>query len=225
MHLPRAIIPKKSMIILNMSTISLGLGAILFSGVQQKLLALCFGNADRSFYTNELIRLAGCGNGPVQRELKRMSAAGLLVSKTVGNQRHYQANRDCPIYPEMASLIRKTFGVSDIVRQAILPVAAQIEVALIYGSIARGEERAGSDIDLLVISDTLTYADLYTLLETAAQTLARPVNPTVYSRAEWTQRISSGNSFVTRVLAQPMLPLIGSEHDARQPAAHGQSEG
>ncbi|GAB7126529.1 hypothetical protein JCM19000A_10360 [Silvimonas sp. JCM 19000] len=205
-----------------MSTISSGLGAVLFSRVQQKLLALCFGNADRSFYTNELIRLAGGGNASVQRELKRMSSAGLLSSTTVGNQRHYQANRDCPIYAEMASLIRKTFGVSDLVRQALLPVAGQIDIALIYGSIARGDEHAGSDVDLLVISETLTYADLYTQLEGAAQALSRPINLTVYSKAEWTRRVRNGNAFATRLLAQPLLPLIGSEHDARQLAAHGQ---
>lgn len=190
-----------------------GVADVLFTGVQQKLLALCFGNPDRTFYTNELIRLIGAGNGPVQRELKRMGEAGLLSISKIGNQKHYQANQASPVFAELSGLIRKTFGLADVVRQALLPVANQLEAAFIYGSVAKGNPQPHSDIDLMIISDSLAYADLFPMLTEPEAQLGRPINPTVYSRTEWQQRMYEGNTFVVRVLEQPKIFLIGGADD------------
>lgn len=205
-------------LILIMSTKSASVANVLFSNVQQRLLAICFGNPDRSFYTNQLIRLVGAGNGPVQRELKRMSEADLLVVSQVGNQKHYQANQSSPIFTELSSLVRKTFGLADVVLQALLPVAEQLKVALIYGSIAKGSEHASSDVDLLLISDTLTYADLFVLMAEPEAQLGRAINPSVYSAAEWRQRLEDGNTFALRLLEQPKIFLIGAEDELGKPA-------
>lgn len=191
---------------------------VLFSAVQQRLLAILFGNPEHSFFTNQLIRLIGAGSAPVQRELKRMSAAGLLSISAVGNQKHYQANTQSPVFAELSALIRKTFGLADVVRQALLPVMDQLKVALIYGSIAKGQEHSGSDVDLLLITDTLAYADLFTLLTEAESQLGRPINPSLYSVAEWRQRLESDNTFAVRLLEQPKIFLIGNEDDLRKPA-------
>lgn len=204
-------------LILNMSTNSTSVANVLFSTVQQRLLAICFGSPDRSFYTNQLIRLVGAGNGPVQRELKRMSEADLLVVSHVGNQKHYQANSSSPVFLELSSLVRKTFGLADVLRQALLPVADQLKLALIYGSIAKGLEHAGSDVDLLLISETLAYADLFPLMAEPEAQLGRSINPSVYSVAEWRQRLVDGNTFALRLIEQPKIFLIGAVDDLEQP--------
>lgn len=110
-----------------------------------------------------------------------MSEADLLVISQVGNQKHYQANRNSPVFMELSGLVRKTFGLADVLRQALLPVADHLKVALIYGSIAKGHEHAGSDVDLLLISDTLAYAELFALMAEPEAQLGRPINPSVYS--------------------------------------------
>jgi len=208
-----SIILIKSTLIPNMSMKTTSIADALFSTVQQRLLAICFGNPERSFYTNQLIRLIGAGSAPVQRELKRMSAADLLTVSSVGNQKHYRANMQSPVFAELSALIRKTFGLADVVRHALLPVADQLKVALIYGSIAKGQEHASSDVDLLLITDTLGYADLFALLTEAEAQLGRPINPSLYTAAEWRHRLESGNTFALRLLEQPKIFLIGSEND------------
>lgn len=190
-----------------------GIADALFTKVQQRVFALLFGNPDRSFYANEVIALAGAGTGAVQRELVRLASAGLVTVKRVGNQKHYQANSASAVYQELRGLVLKTSGLVDVVRAALQPLAAGIESAFIYGSVAKGQDTAGSDIDLMVVSDTLTYAELFAALEDAAGRLGRAVNPTVYSRKAIDKRIQSDNAFIKRVWSQPKLWVIGEAHD------------
>jgi len=184
----------------------------LFSSTQQRVLGYLFGQPERSFFANELIGLVGAGSGAVQRELKRLAESGLVTVTRRGNQKHFQANPASPIFDELCAIARKTFGLAGPLREALAQLAEQIDAAFVYGSVAKKSDTAASDIDLMVVSDSLTYADLFGALEEVAGKLGRPVNPTVYSRAELARRVGEGNAFVMRVLAQPKLWLIGDEH-------------
>jgi predicted nucleotidyltransferase len=190
-----------------------GLADVLFSKVQQRVLGILFGNAGRSFYANELIALARSGTGAVQRELQRLEASGLVTVTRVGNQKHYQANPGSPVFAELRALVLKTAGLTDVLRAALAPVSTDIRAAFVYGSIAKGHDTAASDIDLMVVSDRLTHADLFAALEQATAQLGRKVSPTIYSSKELSKRAKQDNAFVTRVLAQPKLWLIGDERD------------
>jgi predicted nucleotidyltransferase len=192
-----------------------GLADALFAKVQQRVLAVLFGNPGRSFYANEVIALAHSGTGAVQRELARLEASGLVTVTRVGKQKHYQANARSPVFEELRSLVLKTVGLADVLRSALAPAAQSIRAAFVYGSVAKGEDTAASDIDLMVISDHLTYADLFAALEEASVQLGRKVSPTVYTAKELSQRVSQDNAFVTRVLAQPKLWLLGDESEVR----------
>ena len=189
------------------------MGDALFTNVQQRVLGLLFGNADRSFYAKELIHLAGSGSGAVQRELAKLRSAGLVTLRRVGNQTHYQANPTSPVFEELRTLILKTSGLVDVLRSALAPRAAEIGLAFVFGSVAKRVDSASSDIDVLIVSDTLSYAELFTPLETASQRLGRPVNPTLYSRDDMTARITRKNAFISKIFAQPKLWIIGSERD------------
>lgn len=190
-----------------------GLGDALFSTTQQRVFAYLFGQPDRSFFANELITLTGGGSGAVQRELTRLESSGLVKTERRGNQKHYQANPASPIYAELCSIVRKTFGLAMPLREALEPLAQSIEAAFVYGSVAKKSDRADSDIDVMIVSETLSYADLYEHLAQAESALGRQINPTVYTRAALRQKIAADNAFVTRVLAQPKIWLIGTEHD------------
>jgi len=185
----------------------------LFTKVQQRVLALLFGQPNRSFFANEIIKLAASGSGAVQRELERLEISGLVTSRRVGNQRHYQANTTAPVFPELRSLVLKTSGLADVIRSALARNAREISAAFVYGSVAKHLDTASSDIDLMVISDTLTYADLYAVLEVASSTLGRSVHPTLYTRAELKRRIARRNAFVSRTLEQPKIWIIGGDRD------------
>ena len=185
----------------------------LFTKTQQRVLATLFGKPDQSFYLNEIVRLANIGKGTVKRELERMTAAGLLTIKRIGNQNHYQANPDSPIYNELLGITRKTFGIADVIKTALLPLDAQIDQAFIYGSVAKQQDTASSDIDLMVISDTLPYATLMTALIEAEPTVGRPINPTIYTAQQIRDKLHGNNAFITRVLAQPKLWIKGSDDD------------
>lgn len=183
----------------------------LFPKGRQRVLAVLFGNPGRSFYANEVIALAQSGTGAVQRELAALSEAGLLTVTKQGNQKHYQANASAPVFAELRGLVLKTMGLADVLRLALAPLASQIDAAFVYGSVAKQQDTAQSDIDVMIVSAGLGYADVFGALEGAATTLGRKVNPTLYTPAEITKRISQDNAFVTRVLQQPKIWLIGNE--------------
>lgn len=192
---------------------SIGLADVLFSKVQQRVLALFFANPDRTYYTNEIIRLSHSGTGAVLREMEKLASANLITMEQVGNQKLYRVNQTSPIFSELRSLVQKTFGIADVLKEMLIPLAPRIQVAFIYGSIAKGEDKASSDIDLMIISDDLDYSELYLLLETAPNRLGRQVNPTCYNQAEWIKKYKSGNNFVTQVMKQPKIFIIGTEDE------------
>jgi predicted nucleotidyltransferase len=197
------------------SQVATGLASALFPLVRQRVLAVLFGNPGRSFYSNEVIALAQSGTGAVQRELAALSAAGLLTISKQGNQKHYQANTQSPVFTELHGLVLKTMGLADVLRAALAPLASQIEFAFVYGSVAKQQDTAQSDVDVMIVSASLGYADAYSALESAAATLGRKVNPTLYTRAEITKRIKQDNAFVTRVLQGQKIWLMGAEDDLR----------
>ena len=193
----------------------------LFSKVRQRVLGVLFGTPDRSFYTNEVIGLAQSGAGAVQRELAELAGAGLLTVRKQGNQKHFQANAASPVFAELRGLVLKTMGLADVLRAALAPLAPQIKLAFVFGSIAKQQDTAQSDVDLLVVSDTLGYGDVFAALEGASQTLGRTINPALYSAADFRTRLQGDNAFINRVMQQPKIWLIGQEeslsHEPSQP--------
>jgi len=190
-----------------------GLADALFSATQQRVLGLLFGQAQRSFFATELIGLIGAGSGAVQRELQRLADSGLATVTRLGNQKHYQANPDSPVFAELRSLIQKTVGLVDPLRAALTPFRDRIAMALVYGSVAKNSAHAGSDIDVLIVTDELALEDVYAVLASAEKLLSRVIHPTLYTRAEFNRRRKQGNAFLTKVLAGQRILLFGSEDD------------
>ncbi|MBC8504811.1 MAG: nucleotidyltransferase domain-containing protein [Chloroflexi bacterium] len=184
------------------------LGDALFTTTQQKVLGLLYTRPERSFYTKEIIRLTGMGVATIKRELDRMLAAGIISMTRIGNQHHYQASVECPIYFEILGIVKKTFGVSAVIGQALSPLAHRIDWAFIFGSVASGQETSTSDIDLMVIGD-VEFAEVVSALYPVQETLGREINPKIYSREEWIQMKQSNDAFVKAVLAKPVLDVIG----------------
>lgn len=180
----------------------------LFTKVQQRVLATLFGNPARSFYAQEIIARVASGTGAVQRELARLESAELVTVSRVGRQKHYQANPASPVFAELRSLVLKTSGLTDVLRAALTPLAPAIAAAFVFGSVAKRQDTATSDVDLFVVADDVAYPDLYAALSPVEPQLGRPVNPTVVTRAELARRIAEGNAFVTRVLDGPKLWLM-----------------
>ena len=186
----------------------------LFSSTQQRVLGLLFGQPGRSFFATEIIERVAKGSGSVQRELKKLAESGLVTVSRVGNQKHYQANPESPIYPELCSLLRKTVGLAEPLRDALSGAREDISLALVYGSVAEGTETAASDVDLLLVSDTLTLEEAYRLLAEPEDALGRKINPTLYTKNELDRRLGDGNAFLRRVLAGKKIVLIGEPPDA-----------
>ena len=134
-----------------------------------------------------------------------------MTATRVGRQKHYQANAASPVFTELRALVLKTSGLVDVLRAALMSLAPQIRAAFVYGSLAKGQDTAASDIDLMVVGDRLTYADLFAAVEDASARLGRKVSPTIYSPKELSKRRRQDAAFVTRVLAQPKLWVIGDD--------------
>jgi len=185
----------------------------LFTSTQQRVLGLLFGQPNRSFFVTELMSLAASGRGGVQRELARLAKSGLVIVSRIGNQKHFQANHDSPLFGELRSIIEKTVGLQEPVRSALEPLAGEICLALIYGSVAKQSDTSSSDIDLLLVSDKLTLEAVYCALAPVEKLLDRRVNPTLYTAKEFKQRRRNKNAFMTRVLNGPTITLMGSVND------------
>ncbi len=187
------------------------LGDALFSGTRQRVLGLLFGNPSRSYYAKELIRLADGGSGAVQRELERLTQSGLVTVRAIGNQKHYQANADSPVFVELCAVARKTFALADPLRDALARLAPRMQGAFVFGSVTKREDTAASDVDLMIIADKLSYGELLEALEPLADSIGRRVNPTVLSRREWVKRLGARSAFATRLMAQPKIWVVGTE--------------
>jgi predicted nucleotidyltransferase len=200
-----------------MSTGNSSFANVLFGRTRSAVLALLYGHADQSFYTRQIAREAGAGVsvGAVQRELGNLSRVGLVVRNSVGNQVFYQANRGAPVFAEMRALVNKTVGVFHALRSALEALSKRIVVAFVYGSVARGEETATSDLDLMVVGDA-KLDDVLSRLSEVEKTIGRPVNPTVYSVAEFKSKLVNGNHFLNAVLKGKKVFLLGDEDELRK---------
>jgi predicted nucleotidyltransferase len=193
--------------------LSLGLAGALFSNVQQRLLALIFTHPDKSFYTRQIVKALRSGTGAVGRELAKLERSGLVSVERIGNQKHYRANRDAPIFHELRSIIRKTVGLHDPLKESLSPFSDRIKTAFVYGSVAKGSDTARSDIDLMVIGDDLAYSDIFSALQDVEKTLGRAVNPNIVDAVGWKQRLLDKESFVTKIMGEPKIFIVGSEED------------
>lgn len=187
--------------------------AAIFTPVQQRVLGLLFGQPERRFQSAELIRLAGSGTGAVHRLLQRLTKADLVTSSREGNLKYYTANKSAPVFEELHLLIIKTVGIVEPLRTALHPIARKIDLAFVFGSIAKGDEQASSDLDLLIVSDEVTYPEAYEALQTAEAVIARTINPTVMTRVEWNRKRRGADSFARRIAKQPKLFVIGGALD------------
>ncbi|MFP3898578.1 MAG: ArsR family transcriptional regulator [Dehalococcoidia bacterium] len=191
------------------------LGSGLFGKTRQAVLALLYGRADSSFYTKQILDAVKIGRGTVQRELKNLTDAGIIVREVQGRQVYYRANARCPIFDELKSIVRKTFGVADVIRQSLAVNADKIRVAFIFGSIARSADDRRSDIDLMVVG-TISFGDVVALLTPAEQSLGREVSPVVYQIAEFKKKLKEDHHFVKTVLEDEKIFIIGDEDELRK---------
>jgi predicted nucleotidyltransferase len=189
----------------------MSIASALFSDSQSRVFRWVFGQPERSFHLSELRRLTGLGSASLQRELGKLAGAGLVRSEKVGNLRVFQANTESPVYEELAGLTRKTLGAHPEVLEALAPIQAKLDLAFIYGSFAKGTDTATSDIDLVLVGKNLLLSEILELLLPVESLLGRKVNPTLYTPGEYKRRRAQKDSFLNRVLARPVIPLIGEE--------------
>lgn len=180
----------------------------LFPRTRQSILALLFGNPDERFYVSDIARRAGDARGQVQRELVRLARSGLILREPQANQVYFRANPASAIYHELATLVAKTFGIADILRAALAGLADRIDIAFIYGSVARAEQRATSDVDVLIVGEVLL-SELDPRLSQAETRLGRKVSPTVLDRKTFRKRAADQDHFLKSVLAGPKIFLVG----------------
>src|SRR4030042_230785 len=180
----------------------------LFGKTRQAVLALLYGRADSSFYTKQVLDAVKIGRGTVQRELKNLTDTGIISREVQGRQVYYRANKSCPIYAELKSIVTKTFGMADVLRDVLSPLSEQIAVTFVYGSMASGEATVASDLDLMVVGDMDEMA-LHGALSQAEKLLTRPVNYTLMSRLEFQKRRGERGGFLSRVLSGPKITILG----------------
>jgi len=188
------------------------IGDALFTTTQKNVLGLLYAQPAKSFYTKEILRLTGMGVATIKRELDRMEAAGILSMNKIGNQHHYQANPECPIYQELLGIVKKTFGVVDIINLALTPFENRINWAFIFGSVASGKETSTSDIDLMIIGD-VEFTEAVTALYPVQETLRREINPKIYRKGEWNQMQKNQDAFIKEVLSKPRMDVIGEKDE------------
>jgi len=198
-----------------MGTVSGALSQVLFGQGRRAILILLYGHADEQFYLREIARRAGTGIGATQRELGQLTDAGLIQSVRRGHQVYYQANRKNPIFVELKSILAKTSGIRDILHEALTTLRNQIKIAFVYGSIARGEEKASSDVDLMVVGE-VTFADVVSALSEIEVKLGRDVNPTVYGPREFREKLAAKNHFLSTVAKEKKLFVMGDEREFRR---------
>ena len=193
----------------------MSIATALFSDSQARVYRWLFGQPNRSFHLSELRRLTGLGSASLQRELRKLADSGLVSSERVGNLRCFRANPESPVLSELVTLTRKTLGLQPMLSDALAPLVPRLRAAWVYGSVARQTDTAASDVDVMVIGDDLTLREVLERLLPVEKELGRKINPTFYSVAEFASRRSEPDSFVSRVLAQPIFPLIGELNEPR----------
>ena len=191
----------------------MSLSELLFPNqYRRKVLALLLMNPQKWLHLRELARLTGASPGTLKKELDALVEAGLLKLQKVGNQTQFTANTEHPVYSDLSGLISKTTGLRDVLAVALEPLTAQIEVAFVFGSVAKTTEGAQSDVDVMVIGEA-TFGQVVTAVYEAQLTLAREINPKVMSRAEWSEKKKAHNVFVQELMSKPQIFIVGSEND------------
>jgi predicted nucleotidyltransferase len=191
------------------------IGEALYGRTRQAVLRLCFGRPDRRFLQKEVIEHIGLGSGTVQRELQRLSKAEILIRTLEGRQTYFQANSQSPIFEELRGLVRKTLGLTQVMHEALAPLAKRIHLAFIFGSVASGTEDSSSDVDLMVVSDSVSLSDLIPSIRHAEDELGREVNPILYGVEEFRPKLAEGQNFVATVVGGPKIFVIGDEDELR----------
>ncbi len=194
---------------------SSGIGRSLFTKVQLKVLGLLFGQPDRLFQMAELISQVNSGVGAVHRVVKRLVRSGLVTESSIGKRKLYQANRNSPVFSEIHSLVLKTVGLTDLIREALLPFDQHILVAFIFGSVASGCDKSSSDVDVLIIGDSRLYAQVLTATHSVENTIGRRISTKLITPEEWCNKVDNQNPFVLNVLSQHKIFLKGSESEFR----------
>lgn len=188
------------------------LASLLFGDYRQKVLALLLLHPHERYHVREIARLTGTSAGTLHKELARLAQAGVLTRDEIGNQVRYAANRQCPIYAELAGILRKTVGLADILKAALSPLSDHLTLALIFGSVARGEEGPRSDVDVLLVGD-VGFAEVVAALHPAQTGIGREINPVLLSPSEFQGKATGDDAFLAEVLAGEKLYLIGDENE------------
>lgn len=189
------------------------LSALITSRSRVELLAWFFTHPGERFHYMQLSKLLKASRPSIQRELKRLEEAGILVSQKEANVRFYTVDQDHLLYPELKAIVFKTLGVSDRLRRSLSKLG-DIRAAFIYGSVAKDQEDARSDIDLTIIGD-VDPETLHDTISAAEAELGREVNYVVYAPDEWRERRAADNAFVTDVAGGPKIFLVGDEDALR----------
>jgi predicted nucleotidyltransferase len=195
------------------------LASLLFGGYRRRVLGLLLLHPDETYHVREIARMTDTAAGTLHKELARLAQGGLLSRERIGNQLRYAANRQCPVFEELASILRKTSGLADIVLDSLAGYGKRIKVALIFGSVARGEERAGSDVDVLIIG-SIGFADAVKALHSTQEKIGRELNPVVMSPDEFRRKQEAGDGFVREIIAKEKIFLIGDEDELGKFGSH-----
>lgn len=195
----------------------MSVASTLFSDSQARLYAWLFGQPQRSYHLSELLRLTGLGSASLQRELNRLTASGLVLTQRVGNLRCFVANPNSPVFAELVALTRKTLGVVPRLQAALQPLQPRLLAAWVYGSVAKQTDTAASDVDVMLVGQDLLLGEVLDVLLPLEPSLGRKINPTCYTPAEFAQRVAEPDSFVHRILEQPILALFGDAHGLARP--------
>ncbi|MBJ7310149.1 ArsR family transcriptional regulator [Rugamonas sp. CCM 8940] len=185
----------------------------LFTPAQQKLLGLLFVRVNQGFHLNEIMRLTGLGSASAQRELKRLHDSGLIVSERIGNVRRFRPNRECMIYGELSSLVKKTFGLVSVLNSALAPLSKVLNVAFVYGATAKEHEGMDTNVELLLIGDNTSYGELLSRLPVAERILRRKINPNLYSVPDFKRRLREQQPFILQMLREEKIFVLGEEED------------
>ena len=199
------------------------LASLLFGTYRRDALALLLLHPEDSLHVREIGRITGKAPGTILRELNRLADAGVIIRRPVGNQVQFQANAACPIYEDLRNILKKTAAVADVLREALEPLADRIQAAFVYGSVARGDERAGSDLDVMILGEA-KFAEVVHALAAARETLRREINPNLYTIREFSAKVAAGDPFLKRVLADKKIFLIGDAHDLGKSITHRKAE-
>lgn len=187
----------------------------LFGRTRRSIMALLYGHPDESYYLRQILRITDIAPGAGQRELSWLSDAGIITRQVRGNQVHYQANAECPIFSELRSLMTKTAGIGDILRASLAQVKDRLSLALLYGSVAQGVETKDSDIDLIVVGN-VTFAEIVQLINPTQEILGREINPSVYGLEEFRKKVADGHHFLNSVLGDDVIYVIGDKGELKR---------